>query len=499
MAVNTEGQTMDPAWCATLAYDRCAPVFGTLLRYDTTNEQYIPGMAASFDSVDGKTWTLRLRPGVKFTDGTDFDAAAVAFNWERVKAPATLSPAARIAAQLSWKVVDPLTLEVTQENINFQLPRALTQGLSMIGSPTAITQLGKNFGNAPIGAGPFVLKKWTRNSQAEFTANANYWDPGLPYVDSFVLKVIGQDDQRLNALRTRQININWSLLSKDAKTIEAEGYTVHSLPLIGGTGLKFNFDDPDLKDPQLRLALQKTFDSAQINSALYPGDKPVDVFLYPGNPYRDDSRGKFPEQDLAGAQKLFDAYLAKTGKAGLTLRLTAYAGIPALDRVAQILQSQLQQIEGLEVGIEQMDNAMLQGKFRSGAYQLGLGATLSEQMDAIYEVFHSGGSANTTRYSNPKVDQALETSRTSNDPGVVTEAYKVVNGEISKDAPLRTWRYQTGYIYTPKNVKGLVIVGTYGAPGCSWIGHGSTNSTPGNTRRAPLCAAVGSDQRRPVE
>ena len=148
MAVNVEGQTMDPVWCATHAFDRCLPVFGTLLRFDTEDEQFVPAMASAFESEDGITWTLTLRDGVRFSDGTPFDADAVVFNWDRVKDPANLSPSARIAAPLTWRVIDPLTVEVVSGEPNYQLPWALAQGMGMIGSPTAITQLGADFGNA---------------------------------------------------------------------------------------------------------------------------------------------------------------------------------------------------------------------------------------------------------------------------------------------------------------------------------------------------------------
>lgn len=473
MAVNLEGKTMDPAWCAMYAPERCTPVFGTLMRYDIEDEQFVPGMAESFDSADGKKWTLRLRDGVKFSDGTVFDAQAVAFNWARIKDPATLSLAAQMAAPLTWTVVDPLTLDVTSEQVNFQLPWALTQGLGMIGSPTAMTTMGAEYGNAPVGAGPFVLDEWARNSEARFIANRDYWDAGVPYVDSFVLKVITQDDQRQNALRAGQIDINWSLIAQDADAMKAEGYTVHQLPLVGGTGLNFNLDDSDMKDPDLRQALLKAVDSAQITNAVYPGSSPADAFLFSDSPFRDDSRGTFPEKDLGQAQKLFDAYLAKVGESSLAVTLSSYAGIPDLELLAQMLQAQLQEIDGLTVDIKAMDSATLAGDRRAGAYQLTLAASLSQHMDALFDVFHSAESLNITGYSNPKVDTALETSRSSNDPDVIAEAYKVVNGEISKDAPMRIFRYQSGYIFAEKNVKDLTLVGTMAGAGVqvdrTWI------------------------------
>ncbi|QGG40097.1 ABC transporter substrate-binding protein [Aeromicrobium yanjiei] len=473
MAVNLEGQTMDPAWCGTFGFDRCAPVFGTLLRYDTEKDEFVPGMAESFESSDGKSWTLKLRPGMTFSDGTPFDAEAVVANWDRIKDPKTLSPAARKVEEITWKVEDATTVAVTSESANFQLPWSLTGPIGMIGSPTAIKASGKDFGNKPIGAGPFVLDKWTRNSQAEFVRNEKYYEEGLPHLDKFVLKVIAQDDQRLNALRAGEIDIDWSLLTKDAKAVEAEGFNVLRLPLVGGTGLIFNFEDPVAKDPLLREAMLKAFDSAQINNAVYPGDKPVDALLFPDSPYRDDSKGTFPKKDLPGAQKLFDDYLAKTGKTSVTLKFSTYAGIPALEQVAQILQSQMEKIKGLNFEIDAMDGGTLQGKVLSGKWQIAMGATLSQQADALYEVFHSEGTINTTRYSNPKVDAAFETTRTSNDEAEVTEAYKVLAGELSKDGPLRNWRYQVGHLFTPKKVKGLILAGTASGAGTylerAWI------------------------------
>ncbi|MFI5720419.1 ABC transporter substrate-binding protein [Nocardia sp. NPDC051750] len=457
MAVNVEAQTLDPAWCPYL-YDRCAPLFGTLLRYDAGQDKIVPAMAESFESADGITWTLKLRPGVKFSDGTDYNAEAVAHNWARIKDPATLSTATQLAAPLTWTVLDPLTLQVTSATANFQLPWALTQGLGMIGSPTAMQRMGAEYGKAPVGAGPFLLDRWVRESEARYVRNPGYWEAGLPYLDSFVIKVIKADDQRINALRAGEIDIAWSTQSKHAERAEAQGFTVHTVPLVGGTGLNFNFRHPDLKDPELRLALQQTLDPAQINSALYPGEEPADGFLRPDSPYRDDN-ARYPATDVAAAQKIFDAYLKRAGKTSLTLTLKTHAGLNEMALAAQLLQSQLQQLDGLTITIEPIDFGVLEGMRRAGDFELVLGSTLSQQMDALYDTFHTSGKNNITRYSNPAVDAALETSRTSNDPARVEQAYTTINSAISADAPLRIWRYPNGYIYTGNDVQGLTVIG----------------------------------------
>lgn len=454
-SLNTDVRSLDPVLCGITGWERCQPIYGTLLNYNHEKQQFEPGMAESFESSDGKEWTLKLRPGVKFTDGTPFDAEAVAFNWERISDPKNLSPARDLTTDLEWEVVDPLTLKVTSKKPNYQLPWALQQGLGMIASPTAIKSKGADFGNQPVGAGPFILKEWTRNTQLVYERNPNYWDQPRPYADRYIIKIIPADDQRLNALRTGEINMMWTLVTSYVKKAEQEGFVKHELPLIGGTGLQFNLRNEHLKDPNLRLAILKLLNPEQINAAVYPGDTAPDAFFYPGSPYRDDSLGKFPERDVPGAQKLVDEYLAKIGQPSLTLKFTTYAGIPLLEQVAQLMQAQIQEAKGLKVELVPVDGVTLSRDVAARNYELVMGASLSQHADGIYKFFHSKGSQNTTGYSNPVVDEALEKTRSSNDPEVVKRAYQVVNGEISKDGVLRTWRYQSGRIMTPKYIKGI--------------------------------------------
>jgi len=468
-ALNVETTSLDPALCGVQSFDRCSPIFGTLLRQDIGKNEFVGQMAESFTTSNGKDWTLKLRKDVKFSDGTPFDADAVVFNWDRIKDPATLSPAARVTKGMSWKAVDPLTVSVTVDQPNYQLPWALTKGLSAIGSPTAIKAAGPDVGTKPVGAGPFTLKKWTRNSQIEYTRNATYFEKGLPYLDDLVIKVIAADDQRLNALRSGEIQVDWSLLTKDAKALEAEGgYQIYRVPLVGGTGLQFNMKDPVVSDPDLHQAMLMAFDSAQINNAVYGGDPAVDAFLRKDSPYRDDALGKFPAKNLAEAQKLFDKYLSKTGKTSVTVEFVCYAGVPALEQVAQLIQAQMQQIKGLTFKLKPVDGATVAQTSTSRQFQIMMGATLSQEMDRLYDVFHTDGALNVMSYSNPKVDEALETSRTSNDEATVTKAYQVVNGELSKDGPLRNWRYQTGHLYAKDSVEGIILSGTQSGAGAYW-------------------------------
>lgn len=468
--LNVDARSLDPAQCIT-SFQHCTPVFGTLMRYDIDEEEFVGQLAKSFESKDGKSWTLKLRDGVKFSDGTPLNAEAVVYNWDRIKDPKTLSPAIRLTDGVKWKAVDPLTVKVTLDEPNYQLPWALAHGgLGAIGSPTAIKKAGEDVGTEPVGAGPFILDEWSRNSQTVYKRNPDYFADGRPYVDELVIKVIGSDDQRMNALRTGDLDVDWSLIVQDAKTLEGEGYNVHRLPLIGGTGLQFNMKDPVVSDDGLRQAMLHAFDSEQIVSAVYPGGESVDAFLPPDNPNRSDDLGVFPEKDLDKAQELFDEYLKRTGKSSETVTFTCYADIPALEKVAQLLKSQMEEIDGLTFEVDAVDPATLVERQNNKDFQTIMGATLSPGMDKLYRVFHSDGTLNAMGYSNPKVDAALDKSRSSNDPAEVEKAYQIVNGEISKDAPLRNWRYQTGHLIAGDEVHGLedAMAGYNAGAGAYW-------------------------------
>nr|WP_245664527.1 ABC transporter substrate-binding protein [Nocardia grenadensis] len=206
LAWNTEAQSVDPVTCAIgIGVGPCQAIYGALLYYDPETRSVVPGMAESFTSQDGKHWTLKLRPGVTFTDGTPFDAAAVAFNWQRALDPSMLSPSRAAARTMSWRVLDASTLAVTSTEVNHQLPYQLTESLAFVGSPTAIEREGADFANAPVGAGPFVFASWARGTELVLERNSGYWDSPRPYLDRFVYKTIPADDQRYNALQADEV------------------------------------------------------------------------------------------------------------------------------------------------------------------------------------------------------------------------------------------------------------------------------------------------------
>ncbi|GAA0983958.1 ABC transporter substrate-binding protein [Acrocarpospora macrocephala] len=462
--------SLDSALCSSSAYYICAALYGTLARYSFEDQKFEPAMAESFESADGKVWTLKLRSGTKFTDGTPYDAEAVAFNWERLKDPALLSFAGYWLSQMTWKVVDPLTLEITLASTNYQFPWALQYDLGSIGSPTAIKAKGEKFATEPVGAGPFVVDTWVPGSQIQLKRNPGYVEKGLPYLDRITYATVVQDDQRVNALRAGQVDLTATFLKRFGRELQPEGYGVHAIPLFGGTGLGFNLKDPIIADPDLRQALLHAFNAPQLTAAAYPGDEPPDAFFPKNSPYR-DAAVTYPKFDLTEAQRLFDAYLAKTGKTSLDLEMLTYSPAPIMKQVGEVVAAQLNKINGLHVELKPTENAVISRLFREGKFQISVHASvISQSPVTVYRTLYTGGDLNVYGYSNPRVDTALDTTIHSTDANEVAEAWKVVGAEISKDVPNRLFAYEQDVILAAKHVHGVNPVTLYAAsPELLWV------------------------------
>jgi peptide/nickel transport system substrate-binding protein len=465
LGTSYEPPSLDPALCGgSASFSHCEPVFDTLLRYDYATQKTVPQLAQSFETTDGKTWTLKLREGVTFSDGTPLNADAVVFNWDRIRDPKTLSPALGAVAGVQWEKVDDLTVKVNLDKVNYQMPTKLAVQLGCIGSPAAIQSAGAEVGSRPVGAGPFTLTKWTRGTEADYAANPHYWQKGLPYLDGLVIKNIPDDNQRLNAFLSGDLTVGVSVRTQETKMVKDAGYEiVGPVPMTAGTGFGMNLRDPLLQDADLRAALLYGLDVQQIENAVYPGDIAPDALLTPGNPIRDDKAGLYPKFDLQQAQQRFDAYLNRAGKSSETLTLTAFSGSPALEQGAQLMQAQLGEIRGLTVKLETVDIPTVVSRLTAGKFQLIQGPSNLPVNDGLYDTYHTGGTLNSYGYSNPKVDAALDVTRTSSDPKVAAEAYGQAAGEISQDPPLRYYRYLTPVLWPQHSVHGLTTLTVFGS------------------------------------
>jgi len=196
----------------TSANTAAAAIFDTLVTLDDKGQPQ-PKLALSWThSEDYKTWTFKLRPGVKFHDGTPFNAQAVKENFDRQKDPANKCRCAFYIAYINnVRAPDELTVVYNLNDPQVNLPALMTNPSSnnVVHSPTAWKTRGDDYNRNPVGTGPYILKSWTAGDRIVLEKNADYWNKGRPYLDRIVLKPLPDAQSRFASLQSGEADIVW--------------------------------------------------------------------------------------------------------------------------------------------------------------------------------------------------------------------------------------------------------------------------------------------------
>src|SRR2546426_11998966 len=174
-----------------------------------SNLNIVPQLATSLPQLadDGKTLTITLRQGVKFHDGTDFNAEAAKFSLER---HATLPGSQRksdIASLDKVEVIDPLTIRLTLQNPFSPFLAQLTDRAGMMVSPKAVQALGEKFGTQPVCAGSLKFKERVAQDRIVLERFADYWDKDKVFIDQVIFKIIIDPSVRLANLKAGELDL----------------------------------------------------------------------------------------------------------------------------------------------------------------------------------------------------------------------------------------------------------------------------------------------------
>ncbi|OOY26527.1 peptide ABC transporter substrate-binding protein [Thioclava sp. L04-15] len=201
--------TLDPA----IGYDwqnwsMIKSVFDGLMDYVPGTTELRPGLAESYEiSEDGTTFTFKLREGVKFHNGRAMTAEDVKYSLDRVTTPATQSPGAGFFGSIKGydamadgsatslegvTVVDPYTVKIELSRPDATFLHVMALNFASVVPKEAVDEFGADFGKHPVGTGAFKLADWTIGQKLVFEKNADYWRPGVPYLDSITFEV-GQE------------------------------------------------------------------------------------------------------------------------------------------------------------------------------------------------------------------------------------------------------------------------------------------------------------------
>ncbi len=239
-----------------------------------------PWLAESWTfSDDSKEITFKLRPGVKFHDGTDLDAAAVKFHFDAILDPDRASPVRAVISALSGvEVVDPLTVKFVFSRPFAPFMTLLGGGAYGINSPTAVNRLGRQYGRRPVGTGPYRFVSWSPGSEIVLERNptfrqlrADAKNKGAPYADRITLSVIPEEGVAFSALQTREL----AAAELQTDTVERLARDRNFRVVIDRNAknlafLEFAFRPP-FDDPKMREAIGLALDRAAIVRAAYAG------------------------------------------------------------------------------------------------------------------------------------------------------------------------------------------------------------------------------------
>src|SRR6266567_154396 len=237
-------------------------VFNGLSRIDP-DMSVKPDLAESWTASDDlKTWTFRLRQGVKFHHGRVLDSEDVVATVKRILDPETGSRArSNLTMVDSVEAVDPLT-------VRFNLNQSYA-GFADVFADRQLRIVAKDklaeLSTQPIGTGPFVFKSWSPGDRLELVKNPDYFEKGMPKLDGVTLRIIPESAARIAALESGSVDIVWSMpyesvdKFKNHPTVRADGI---STPTWDGVIL--NNDRPPFNDVRVRKALALTIDKAAI-------------------------------------------------------------------------------------------------------------------------------------------------------------------------------------------------------------------------------------------
>jgi len=446
----TGGQTAEPAQSITIAisgdpstldphksfngyvFTVTNQIYETLL-YRAANGDLQPRLATEWTPVDETTWEFKLREGVKFSDGTPFNAEAVKFSLERLADPATKGPGAFIVNMIDEiTVVDDTTVRIRTNTPFAPLLAHLSHPVTAIVSPTAAQgDLSKN----PAGTGPFLLADWKAGDSVTLKANPDYWG-GKPKLETVVLRVIPEAGTQLTELKAGTVDLITGVQPERFAEIDNDPQLSATRFLgWGSMFLGFNMKSGPLATPEVRQAIAMAIDRQGIVDTLRQGMAQFGNSLVPPTVFGSAVDLAGPEYDPEGAKAL----LAQAGvTTPLKLTLNTYEGAEN-QQIAQAIQAQLAQI-GIDLDVVITDYGAFSEAIAADDHGLWLSSWGTVTMDAdytFYALLHSQqhGADNKAFYANAQVDQWLTEARSTTDDDQRKALYRQIQKQVMVDLP----------------------------------------------------------------
>jgi peptide/nickel transport system substrate-binding protein len=445
------------------------PIFEGLVLWDLTATDKLatlrPGLAETWeqDKEDTRTWIFHLRHGVKFHDGTDFNADAVIWNLDRYfnKDSAQFEPAssgmsrARVPIMAGYKKLDDFTVALTTVRPASYFPFMAVYLLFT--SPASFEKAGHDWGKVAAlpaaGTGPFRITKIVPRQEADLSRWDQYWDKAkLAKVDNLVLMPIPEANTRLAALRSGQVDWIEVPPPDGIDSLKSAGYaiTTGSYPHVWPWFFNIGATDSPFKDVRVRQALNYCIDRDGLVGLLNGTAEPSVGWLKtsdpdfgnPANRYRfDPAKGKalLAEAGYTPAKPLSFKMMISNSGSGQMLPLP----------MNEFLQQNLKEACGVDVAFDVMEWQVLLTAARATPDSPSLHGTMglnisspSSDPGVMARYFSSANFSpngfNFEQWKDEEFDAALKTIETSTDPKVVGDAYRKAHERLVDNPP---WLY----------------------------------------------------------
>ncbi len=348
-------------------------IYEGLLKYSKDSTQIEPSLAEKWDvSPDGLTYTFHLKKGVKFHDGTEFNAQAVKFNIDRQLPPKVtedMSYAGFVFGSVkNVEVVDDLTVKINMNTPSTPFLNNLAMCLGApIVSPKALEDNNNNVNEHPVGTGPYSFVSWTKGQNIVLKKNDDYWGTKAA-TSNVIFKFIPDNSARVVALNNGEADIIDGIDATVVKQIEDSGNKIYKSPGMNINYMAYNTTKAPFNDAKVRTAISQAINVPELVTSLYQGYAEAATSVLPTF---------IPGFDKSIQQVGFDQAAAKTAlaNAGVTkLHIITYTNPRPYNTangqaLAEAIQGYLKNA-GVEATIDSFDWTTYKEKLKAGDYDI---------------------------------------------------------------------------------------------------------------------------------
>ncbi|MDQ2916647.1 MAG: glutathione ABC transporter substrate-binding protein GsiB [Casimicrobiaceae bacterium] len=407
----------------------------------------IPVLAESYTaSNDGLTYTIKLKQGIKFQDGTDFNAEAVKVNFDRVTDPANkLKRYGLYSIIAKTEAVDDYTARITLKEPFSAFINDLAHPSGVMISPAALKQWGsKDIAFHPVGTGPFKFVEWKATDYLKVAKNENYWRKGYPKVDTITWKPVVDNNSRAALMQTGEAQFTFPVPYELADVLKGKpDLVLVAAPSIVLRYLSMNTQQKPFDNLKVRQAIAYAINKEALAKVAFSGYAvPADGVIPDAVEYS-VKLGPWP-YDLAKAKKL----MVEAGYPdGFETELWSAYNYSTAQKVSQFLQQQLQQI-GIKTKITLLEAGQRVEKVESWPdpksapvrlYYVGWSSSTGEADWALRPLLFGGSWPpklfNTAYYRNDKVDADIKGALATTDKAQKAKLYRDAQQTIWNDAP----------------------------------------------------------------